>query len=140
VLEFNARWGDPETQAVLPRLKSDWVDVMEAALDHRLDRIQLEWRDESSICVVLASEGYPGPYPKGEVISGLDSINLPDTVVFHAGTGRRGGEWVTQGGRVLGVTALGKTIVDARRRAYQVVERISFQGMHYRRDIGSSAL
>ena len=140
VLEFNARWGDPETQAVLPRLKSDWVDVMEAALDHRLDRMQLEWREASSVCVVLASEGYPGPYQKGEVISGLDRTDLPDTLVFHAGTGRRGDEWVTQGGRVLGVTALGQTVADARQRAYQTVDRISFRGMHYRRDIGASAV
>lgn len=140
VLEFNARWGDPETQAVLPRLETDWVDVMEAALDHRLDQLQMRWREESSVCVVLASEGYPGPYRKGEVISGLDRINLPDTIVFHAGTARRGEEWITQGGRVLGVTALGKTVSDARRRAYEAVGRISFQGMHYRRDIGASAM
>lgn len=140
VLEFNARWGDPETQAVLPRLETDWVDVMEAALDHRLDQLQMRWREASSVCVVLASEGYPGPYRKGEVISGLDRINLPDTIVFHAGTARRGEEWITQGGRVLGVTALGKTVSDARRRAYEAVGRISFQGMHYRRDIGASAM
>ncbi|TAK06542.1 MAG: phosphoribosylamine--glycine ligase [Candidatus Manganitrophaceae bacterium] len=139
VLEFNARWGDPETQAVLPRLKTDWVDVMEAALDHRLDQIELQWREESSVCVVLASEGYPGPYRKGEVISGLDRIDLPETIVFHAGTGRRGEEWITQGGRVLGVTALGKTVSDARQRAYRAVDRISFRGMQYRRDIGASA-
>lgn len=139
VLEFNARWGDPETQAVLPRLKSDWVDVMEAALDHRLDQTRLEWREESSVCVVLASEGYPGSYRKGEVISGLDQIDLPDTLVFHAGTGRQGEAWVTQGGRVLGVTALGKSVAAARSRAYQAVERISFSGMHYRKDIGASA-
>lgn len=139
VLEFNARWGDPETQAVLPRLKSDWVDVMEAALDHRLDQTRLEWREESSVCVVLASEGYPGSYRKGEVISGLDQIDLPDTLVFHAGSGRQGQAWVTQGGRVLGVTALGESVAAARRRAYQAVERISFRGMHYRKDIGSSA-
>lgn len=140
VLEFNARWGDPETQAVLPRLKSDWVDVMEAAIDHRLDRIQLEWREESSVCVVVASEGYPGSYRKGEIISGLDQTNLPDTLVFHAGTGRQGEAWVTQGGRVLGVTALGQSVAEARRRAYQAVDRISFRGMHYRRDIGASAV
>lgn len=139
VLEFNARWGDPETQAVLPRLKTDWVDVMEAALDHRLDQIELQWREESSVCVVLASEGYPGSYRKGEVISGLDRIDLPETIVFHAGTGRRGEEWITQGGRVLGVTALGKTVSDARQRAYRAVDRISFRGMQYRRDIGASA-
>lgn len=140
VLEFNARWGDPEAQAVLPRLKSDWVDIMEAALDRRLDQIRLEWREESSVCVVLASEGYPGAYRKGAGISGLDRIDLPDTIVFHAGSGRRGKEWVTQGGRVLGVTSLGKTVSEARRRAYQAVDRISFPGMHYRKDIGASAV
>ncbi|MBI3802853.1 MAG: phosphoribosylamine--glycine ligase [Nitrospirae bacterium] len=143
VLEFNARWGDPETQAVLPRLKTDWVDVMEAALDHRLDQMKLEWREEAAVCIVLASEGYPGPYQKGEVISGLDRIDLSDivadVVVFHAGTARRGEEWITQGGRVLGVTALGKTVPEARRRAYQAVDCISFRGMQYRKDIGASA-
>ncbi len=140
VLEFNARWGDPETQAVLPRLKSDWVEVMEAAIDRRLDRLRLEWREESSVCVVLASEGYPGSYRKGEVITGLDQVDLPDTILFHAGTGRRGDEWITQGGRVLGVTALGKNVAEARRRAYQAVDRISFRGMQYRKDIGASAM
>lgn len=139
VLEFNARWGDPETQAVLPRLKTDWVGVMEAALDRRLDALRLEWRPESSVCVVLASEGYPGTYRRGEVIAGLDEIDQPDVIVFHAGTARRDDAWITQGGRVLGVTALGKTVLEAGQRAYQTIDRISFPGMHYRRDIGESA-
>ncbi|MFY9271297.1 MAG: phosphoribosylamine--glycine ligase [Candidatus Manganitrophaceae bacterium] len=146
VLEFNARWGDPEAQAVLPRLKSDWVDVMEAVLDRRLPQLRLDWREEPAVCVVLASEGYPGPYSKGEIISGLDRSDLSpmcaplpaDVIVFHAGTDRRGTNWITQGGRVLAVTALGKEISEARRRAYASVERISFRGMHYRKDIGAT--
>ena len=137
VLEFNARWGDPEAQAVLPRLKTDWVDVMEAALDHRLDQIRLDWKKEVSVCVVLASEGYPGAYRKEDPILGLDKVDSADVVVFHAGTERRDGQWVTQGGRVLGVTALGNDLPEARRRAYRAVGQISFQGMHFRNDIGA---
>lgn len=140
VLEFNARWGDPEAQAVLPRLKTDWVDVMEATLDHRLDGLRIEWREEVSVCVALASQGYPGPYRKGEVISGLEEIGSERVLIFHAGTERRDRQWVTQGGRVLGVTALGKDYSEARRLAYQAVGRISFPGMHFRKDIGASEI
>lgn len=139
VLEFNARWGDPEAQAVLPRLKSDWVDIMEAALDHRLDQVLLQWREEVSICVVLASEGYPGPYRKGEKISGLEKVPS-DVLLFHAGTRQEGETWVTQGGRALGVTALGKNVAEARQKAYAAVGLISFGGMQYRKDIGAAAL
>lgn len=139
VLEFNARWGDPEAQAVLPRLKTDWVDVMGAAIDHRLDQISLEWTEEVSVCVVLASEGYPGPHKKEEVISGLEKIDSTDLLVFHAGTTQRDGRWLTQGGRVLGITALGKEFAEARRRVYEAIDRISFPGMHFRNDIGASA-
>jgi phosphoribosylamine--glycine ligase len=139
VLEFNARWGDPEAQAVLPRLKTDWVDVMEATLEHRLIGLGIEWKDEVSVCVVLTSEGYPGPYRKGAVITGLERAGSERVLVFHAGTERKGEQWVTQGGRVLGVTALGKDYSEARRLAYQAVGRISFPGMHFRKDIGASA-
>jgi len=138
VLEFNARWGDPEAQAILPRLKTDWLEVMEATLDHRLDEIKLEWKEAAATCVVLASEGYPGSYRKGEVISGLENIDLSDTYVFHAGTERRDEHWLTRGGRVLGITALGSTLEESRLRAYQAIERISFPGMHFRKDIGAA--
>ncbi|MFQ5779921.1 MAG: phosphoribosylamine--glycine ligase [Nitrospiria bacterium] len=139
VLEFNARWGDPEAQAILPRLNTDWVEVMEATLDHRLDQIQLDWKEAASVCVVLASEGYPGPYRKGETISGLENADLHDVLLFHAGTERRGEAWVTRGGRVLGVTALGDNLSEGRRTVYQTIGKISFPGMHYRADIGAPA-
>ncbi len=138
VLEFNARWGDPEAQAILPRLKTDWVEVMEATLDHRLDRIKLEWKEAAATCVVLASEGYPGSYRKGDNISGLDNADLPDVFIFHAGTERQGDRWVTRGGRVLGVTALGASLAESRHKAYQAIGRISFPGMHFRSDIGAT--
>ncbi len=135
VLEFNARWGDPEAQAVLPRLKNDWVDVMEAALSHRLHQIQLQWKRGKSVCVVLASEGYPGVHKKGEIILGLDKITSDQVMLFHAGVARQGDRWMTQGGRVLGVTALGRNFSEARGRVYQTIDQISFNGMHFRRDI-----
>ncbi|MBI3358023.1 MAG: phosphoribosylamine--glycine ligase [Nitrospirae bacterium] len=135
VLEFNARLGDPEAQAVLPRLKTDWVDLMEAVLEHRLDRLKLEWDDAVSVCVVLASDGYPGDFKKGEEIFGLG--NVEETVmVFHAGTAQNQGASVTAGGRVLGVTALGSDYQSARAKCYQAIDRISFEGMLYRKDIG----
>ena len=140
VLEFNARWGDPEAQAVLPRLKTDWVDVMEATLDHRLPGLRIEWKEEVSVCVALTSEGYPGPYRKGEIISGLETIESQGVLIFHAGTERRGGKWLTRGGRVLGVTALGKDYSAARSAAYRAVGQISFPGMHFRKDIGASEI
>lgn len=135
VLEFNARWGDPEAQALLPRLKTDWLEVMTAALEGRLEQIQIDWEGGGSVCVVLASGGYPGAYEKGKVISGLEN-NYADAMIFHAGTGRKGDAWLTQGGRVLGLTGIGSNVELARRHAYRVVDQISFSGMHYRRDIG----
>ncbi len=138
VLEFNARWGDPEAQAVLPRLKTDWVDLMEATLDHRLNQTRMEWNEAVSVCVVLASEGYPGDYRKGEIISGLETVRPEEALVFHAGTERKGERWLTHGGRVLGVTAFGKDFSEARRHVYQAITRISFPGMHFRKDIGAS--
>jgi len=140
VLEFNCRFGDPETQAVIPRLRSDLLDVLEAAVSDRLSEVELEWDDRPAACVVLASGGYPGKYETGQAIAGLDLVP-PDIMVFHAGTRKSdGGGLVTAGGRVLGITALGNTIGEAVRRAYQGVDRVSFEGMHYRRDIAHRAL
>jgi len=135
VLEFNARWGDPEAQALLPRLKTDWLEVMMASLEGRLDQVSIDWEAGRSVCVVLASGGYPGAYKKGEIISGLENDSA-NSLIFHAGTGRNGDEWVTQGGRVLGVTGLGATVEIARLHAYQTADQISFSGMHSRSDIG----
>ena len=139
VLEFNARFGDPETQVVLPRLKTDLVDVIEAVLDRRLVSQPIEWRSEAAVCVVMAAEGYPGSYPKGMPITGLENLP-PEIMVFHAGTACRDGQLVTAGGRVLGVTALGEDIKTAIARAYAAVEKIHFPNCHYRRDIGYRAL
>ncbi|MCE5204178.1 MAG: phosphoribosylamine--glycine ligase [Actinomycetia bacterium] len=142
VLEFNARFGDPEAQVVLPRLKTDLVDVMRATIEGRLDQIQLEWRDEAAVSVVLASGGYPGGYETGKPIHGLaEASGLPGVIVFHAGTKLQDdGILVTSGGRVLDVTALAPTLAQARERAYEAVARISFEGIQYRTDIGLKAL
>jgi len=142
VLEYNVRFGDPECQPLLMRLKTDLLDVLEACVDERLDQIgPLEWDDRPAVCVVMASKGYPGPYEKGVPINGLDeAAKLPDVKVFHAGTKGKEGKVVTDGGRVLGVTALGDTLTEARRRAYEAVEKIHFSGGFYRRDIGARAL
>ena len=135
LLEYNARFGDPEAQVVLPRMKNDLLDVIDAVIDGTLSDIQLEWDDRCAVCVVMASGGYPGAYTKGIKIDGLDLVN-EEAIVFHAGTAKQGGDYVTNGGRVLGVTALGSDIDDARRKAYAEVEKISFDGAQYRRDIG----
>jgi len=136
VIEFNARLGDPEAQAVLLRLRSDIVDVFEAVLDGRLDEVELAYDERPACCVVMASEGYPGPSSLGRRIEGLDELETGDDLqVFHAGTRRREDGVVTAGGRVLGVTALGDDLADARKRAYEAVSKISFQGAHYRTDI-----
>ena len=140
VLEFNCRFGDPETQVVIPRLRSDLLDVLDAVTSGRLAEVELEWDDRPAACVVLASGGYPGAYETGRPITGLEQVP-PDVLVFHAGTVRSGsGSLVTAGGRVLGVTAPGATIGDAVHRAYQGVDRVSFEGMHFRRDIAHNAL
>ena len=141
VLEFNARFGDPENQAVIPRLKSDIVPVMLACIDGTLDRVQLEWANGPAVCVVMASGGYPVEYEKGKVISGLEAAGaVENVVVFHAGTGKSGDDIVTNGGRVLGVTALGSDIGDAIGTAYEAVGKISFEGAYFRKDIGHRAL
>jgi phosphoribosylamine--glycine ligase len=138
ILEFNCRFGDPETQVFLPRLKSDLLEVMEAVIDGRLDQTKLEWSSEAAVCVVMASGGYPGEYAKGKVITGLEEVEgIQGAVVFHAGTKRVDGRVVTSGGRVLGVTALGADVRAARDAAYAAVERIHFEGAHYRRDIAA---
>jgi phosphoribosylamine--glycine ligase len=139
VLEFNTRFGDPETQAVLPRLKSDLVEVMLAACEGRLAGLKLEWDPQPCVCVVMAAGGYPGDYSTGQAISGLDSVS-DGAVVFHAGTKKDGAQIVTSGGRVLGVTSLGDNIAVAIQSAYAVVEKISFDGCQYRKDIGKKAL
>ena len=139
VLEFNARWGDPEAQVILPRLETDWVEIMSAALEGRLSGVAVRWRPEAAVCVVLASGGYPGVYRKGEIISGLEEIDARRILLFHAGTEHRDGQWRTRGGRVLGVTATGPTLPAAREAAYQAVGRITFPKMHYRTDIAAAA-
>ena len=141
VLEFNARFGDPEAQPLLMRLKNDIIEIMEAVICGRLDACKLEIDDRASVCVVMASKGYPGSYPKGLPVSGLeDARKLKNVIVFHAGTSRKDGAVVTNGGRVLGVTAIGDSIRDAIATAYQAVARISWEGVHYRRDIGQKAV
>jgi len=141
VLEFNARLGDPETQPLLVRLRSDIVPVMEATLDGSLGKIRPEWDPRPAVCVVMASGGYPGPYAKGKVISGLEeAARVPGAFVFHAGTAFKDGKIITSGGRVLGVTAVGNGIRDAIEAAYLAAGRITWEGAHYRRDIGRRAL
>lgn len=141
VLEFNARFGDPEAQPLVVRMKSDLVPVLEAVIDERLDQADLEWYPEHSVCVVMASGGYPGSYEKGKVINGLEAAaQIENVEVFHAGTALKDGRIVTNGGRVLGVTALGKDIREAISRAYQAVHRIEWEGAHFRNDIGRKAL
>lgn len=139
-IEFNARFGDPETQVVLPRLKSDLLDIFLAAVNGTLDQIDIEWSEESAVCVVLASGGYPASYPKGLPIQGLDKVPS-EALVFHAGTAKNDtGEWVTNGGRVLGVVGLGSSISEARDKAYAAAEQIEFDGKHSRTDIAAKAL
>ena len=135
VIEFNNRFGDPETQSVLMRLDSDLCEIFESVCDNRLSEQEIKWSDKRAVCVVLASGGYPGDYEKGKVISGLDKVD-EDVVVFHAGTKISDDDVVTSGGRVLGVTAMGATNDEARAKAFDNVKRISFEGMHYREDIG----
>ena len=139
VLDFNARFGDPETQAVLPRLKSDLVDIFLAIIDGRLDEMQIEWYDEAAVCVVIASGGYPESSDKGRVITGLDEAAATGAIVFHAGTKETDGNIVTNGGRVLGISALGKDIAEAIANVYKGVEKIKFENMQYRTDIGKKA-
>ena len=141
VIEFNARFGDPEAQVYLSRLDSDLCELLNASVDGTLERVDLRWKQESSVCVVLASAGYPGPYEKGRSIIGLDKASAQlQTKVFHAGTVRQGDNIVTHGGRVLGVTSWGMDLLAARNAAYQAVEKIRFDGAQFRRDIAAKAL
>ena len=141
VLEFNARFGDPETQVYLTRLENDLVELLDASVGSTLSRIEMKWSLKASVCVVMASGGYPGSYAKGKVITGLDAANaLPSTKVFQAGTAMKDGQVVTNGGRVLGVTALGKDLKSAQTAAYSAVETIQFEGAHFRHDIAAKAM
>ncbi len=137
VIEYNCRFGDPETQVVLPRLKTDLVEIMEAVIDERLEDVNIEWADNAAVCVVLASGGYPVKYEKGYEISGLDAAKkLENITVFHAGTKNVDGKIVTNGGRVLGITAVDDNLDLAIKRAYDAVEKVTFKDVHYRKDIG----
>ncbi|MGD0463883.1 MAG: phosphoribosylamine--glycine ligase [Tepidisphaeraceae bacterium] len=141
VLEFNCRFGDPETQPLMMRLKTDLLEVLLAMCEGKLDQISLDWDRRPALCVVATSKGYPGQYLTGIPIAGVDHADaMPDVKVFHSGTRLNGKTLVTDGGRVLGVTALGANIADARRRAYAALDKIKFDGMHYRKDIGWQAL
>lgn len=140
VLEFNCRFGDPETQVILPRLKSDLLPLLEAAIDGTLERTTIEWDERAAVTVVLASGGYPGKYEVGKPIEGLNAAYPEGVHIFHAGTRRENGSVVTAGGRVLAVTALGETLAAARARAYEAVGQLHFDGCHYRSDIALGAV
>ena len=140
VIEYNCRFGDPETQVVLPRLKTDIVDIFEAIDSETLSDLDVEWSDDACACVIMASGGYPKSYPKGIEITGLSNGQLDGVTVYHAGTKLQDNKLVTSGGRVLGVTALGDTLENALKKSYDAVGKIHFEGAHYRRDIGKRAL
>lgn len=140
VLEYNVRFGDPETQPIMVRMKSDIVELFQACVDGKLDEATLEWHDEAAVCVIMASGGYPASSEKGVPIHGLDDIAAEEAIVFHSGTAEKDGEIVTNGGRVLGVTAKDATIKGAIDKAYAAVEKINFDHMQFRRDIGARAL
>jgi phosphoribosylamine--glycine ligase len=141
VLEFNCRFGDPETQPLMMRLKTDLAEIMLAVCEGRLDKMEITWDERPAISVIAASKGYPGAYPKDLPITGIEAADaVPDVKVFHAGTAMKDGKLVTAGGRVLAVTALGQTIKEAQKRAYEALGKIHFDGMHYRKDIGHQAV
>lgn len=140
VIEYNCRFGDPETQVVLPRLKIDIMDIFEAINKGTLSELDIEWSDEACACVIMASGGYPKSYPKGIEITGLDNGQLDGVTVYHAGTALKDSKLVTAGGRVLGVTALGNTLEEALKKSYDAVGKINFENAHYRKDIGQRAL
>jgi len=140
VIEFNARFGDPETQSYIRILESDLVDILLACVKGTLSEQKIEWAKKSTCCIVLASAGYPGDYEKGKVIKGLEKIQGKDIEIFHAGTKIEGKDVVTNGGRVLGVTATGESLQKALSKAYEVVEEISFEGMQFRKDIGARSI
>ena len=140
VLEYNVRFGDPETQPIMMRLKSDLVELCLQALDHKLDHTSVSWDARTSLGVVLAAGGYPDSYNKGDVITGLDGTETESTKVFHAGTAEKDGKVVTSGGRVLCACALGSSVTEAQQKAYEVVKKISWDGVYYRTDIGYRAI
>jgi phosphoribosylamine--glycine ligase len=141
VLEFNARFGDPETQVIMARMKSDIVPILAGVARGDVSDVKIEWAKDPAVCVVLAAKGYPGEVETGDAIRGLEALEgEADIVAYHAATGLRDGKVVTVGGRVLGVTALGFNLDAAITRAYEAVAKVSFDGMHYRRDIGRKAL
>ena len=141
VLEYNVRFGDPECEPLLMRLESDLLEIMDACIDGRLDEVKLSIRPESALGVVIAAEGYPGSYPKGMEIKGIDAVDaLPDTKVFQAGTKREGSRTLSSGGRVLCVTALGKGLAEAQKRAYEAVAKIEMEKSQHRSDIGAKGL
>ncbi len=141
VVEYNCRFGDPETQVVLPRLETDFLDVIDACIDGTLDTLDIRWKKDAAACVILASGGYPGSYKKGLPISGLDENGgAAGVTVYHAGTKLENGQYLTNGGRVLGLTATAETLAEALEKAYKAAENITFEGAHYRRDIGARAL
>ncbi len=141
VLEFNVRLGDPECQAILPRLETDFADLLVACHEGRLDSVELRWKKKASVCVVISSQGYPGSFRKGDRIRGLDEVQrMSDVFLFHAGTKRDNGDFYTAGGRVLNIVGMGEGILEARRRAYEALAKIHFEGMHFRKDIASRAL
>jgi phosphoribosylamine--glycine ligase len=140
VIEYNCRFGDPETQVVLPRLKTDIMDIFDAINNETLSELNIEWSDDSCACVIMASDGYPKSYPKGIEIKGLTEGQIDGVTVYHAGTAIKDDKLVTSGGRVLGVSALGNTLEDALEKAYAGVEKIKFENAHYRKDIGKKAL
>lgn len=135
VLEYNCRFGDPETQVILPRLNTDLVEIMDSVIDGELSKQEIRWLDKSCVCVILASGGYPGNFEKGVLIQGLKGLKEKETLVFHGGTEKIQEKYYTKGGRVIGVTALGDGMQKAREKAYAAAEDLSFEGMHYRRDI-----
>ena len=136
VIEYNCRFGDPETQVVLPRLNTDLVDIFDAVIDEKLSDVDISWKDDACVCVVMASGGYPQKYQTGYPIEGIKQAESLGALVFHAGTKYEDGKFLTAGGRVLGVTAMGKTLDEAIENAYKYVELISFKDAHFRRDIG----
>jgi phosphoribosylamine---glycine ligase len=141
VIEFNARFGDPEAQILMMRLDSDLLPLLQATTDGTLDHQPCRWLDDAAVCVVMASRGYPEAYGRGKPISGVEqAAQVPGVAVFHAGTAQRDGQLVTSGGRVLGVTARAPDLRQAIDRAYQTVHRITWEGVHYRTDIGRKAL
>lgn len=137
VIEYNARFGDPETQVILPRLKTDLLEIMLACTNGTLDEINIEWYDNAAVCVILASGGYPVSYEKGYTITGLEEIaKKENTIVFHSGTAKKDGKFITSGGRVLGITGIGNTIEEAIQTAYEGVKIVDFDKKHFRTDIG----